>query len=208
MELAVTSTSDWLAAIIVISPVIAALGSIWIKGGFDRRAEHRSARRQAYSQFISATRIVAIRSTRYQSERSAAGALAASIGDSGPLLFGLLILTLKQLRRSTTAAERVGLLGLLGTAKPSLPHLTESRLFEGIEDLQIAVSAVRIVGSESAIAASDKVLDVSRSILEAADKSYGFRQSRFNDVVKELASELDGTLNLFIASVRNEFPGL
>lgn len=208
MDFAVTNTPDWLAAIIVIAPIVAALGSIWIKGGFDRRSEHRSARRQAHADFISATRIVAIRSTRYQSERSPAGALVASLGDSGPLLLGLLLLTLKQLRRSPTAAERVGLLGLMDSAKPSLPHANESRLFDAIEDLQRVVFAVRIVGSESAIAASDDVLGVSRRILEAAGASYGFRQSKFNAIVRDLAGELDNTLNLFIASVRKEFPGL
>lgn len=208
MEIAVTNTSDWVVAIIAISPVVAALGSIWIKGRLDRRAEHRSARREAYAEFMSATRIVAIRSARYQSERSASGALVASMGDSAPLLFGLLLLALKQLRRSTTAAERVGLLGLLGTAKPSPAHVNESRLFDGIEDLQRVVSAVRIVGSEDAIAASDDVLGMSRKILEAASSSYGFRQSRFNDVVKDLAAELDQALNAFVASVRQEFPGL
>jgi hypothetical protein len=161
-----------------------------------------------YAEFISVTRIVAIRSTRYQSERSAAGALVASLGDSLPLLFGLLLLTLKHLRRSTTAAERVGLLGLLGSAKPSIPHVNEFRLFDAIEDLQGAVAAVRIVGSESAVGASDNVLGVSRRILEAAGSSYGFGQSKFNDVVNDLAKELDDNLNLFVASVRKEFPGL
>jgi hypothetical protein len=208
MEIAVTTTSDAVAIVVVLAPVVAAFGSIWIKGGLDRRAEHRSARRQAYAEFISATRIVAIRSTRYQSERSAIGAFVASLEDSGPLIFGLILLTLKQLRRTTTAAERVGLLGLLGSARPSFPRVNESRLYDAIEDLQLVVSTVRIVGSEPVIAASDDVLSVSKRILEAAARTYGFKQSRFVSALKGLADELDEVLNQFVAVARKEFPGL
>ena len=106
----VATTSDWVAALAISIPASAALGGVWIKGHLDRQSEHRLARRTAYAEFISASRIVAARSFRYRFDQTWRGTLVSATRDLGPFLFSLLVLSLKRLRRHTTEAERIGLL--------------------------------------------------------------------------------------------------
>jgi hypothetical protein len=205
--IATTTTSDWLAAVVVLAPVVAALGGIWIKGRLDRKAEHRSARRSAYAEFIAASRIVAARSYRYRADRTFRAVMASSIQDLAPFVFGLAILGAKMLQRFTEA-ERVGLLGRMSPSSLSTNSTSESQLYDALEDLLRTNSALRIVGSDSIIAAADDVLSVSQRIVATADRGSGFTMSRSISEFQELKGEFDEAHNRLISVARKEFPGL
>jgi hypothetical protein len=208
MQIGVASTSDLVAISAITVPAAAALSGVWIKGNLDRRAEHRSARRVAYADFIASSRVLAARSFRYRFDQTFRGILASSVRDSGPLLLGVLVLRLRALRRSLSETERAGLLGLLGKSALSLNSENESRLYDGLEDLLRANASLRIVGSESIIEASDDVLDVSRRMVDSSASAPTFVTKKIRAELLELKAEFDAAHNNLLSIARKEIPGL
>jgi hypothetical protein len=208
MQLDTASASNLVAIFAISIPALAALGGVWIKGHWDRRTEHRQARRSAYADFIGASRILAVRSLRYRFDQTFRGSMVAALRDVGPLLFGVLILTLKYVRRALSANERIGLLGLVGTSSMSLGTENETLLYEGLEEMLRTNAALRIVGSEAIIEASDDVLDISRRLVDTSASTPAFTSKEVRRQLDALKDEFDGAHNKLLSVARKEFPGL
>jgi hypothetical protein len=155
-------TPAWVTVAVALVAVFGALGGNWITNQLAVRSSRARERQAAYLNLLGASECLAGRMAAASGERTALYAAGQTLQSIQKLVLVMILVAILGRHRLETAR-------LLADAVP-LPHesdgaTTTSELLQRQEELVRAQAHVRLVGSDDAIDAADRLLDASKTLV-------------------------------------------
>ena len=153
------------AGVTGFSALSAGLGSVVVKGRFDRRTTEREARRSAYVHFIGASEALGQRAMTYGARLSVYGALSDSLTDAMPLLTALSVMWVARKLDWNAVRE---LVRLVPSARPDPEPIGAPAMLDAQIELIHSLETLRLVGSKTAIDHGERVFTATDAFVQYA----------------------------------------
>ena len=187
--------------------LLASLSGIWLNSRIHRRHRARQAQLEAYRSLIAASEVLAVRVAGRKDRFSLRTTVLSSVFGSGRFLLILLFAALNRRWRAFKLAELIALVETLPLTDDDFTRqLSATSLWEALEELQAARIRIKLVGTETAQAAAERVVEAAIAVVQTASQATIFPWSeRMNRrLLADRRSVLKIAHDSFVVEVRRE----